>query len=221
MPESVEDLKKLSPDERIRRLKELEEERKKEIEQAEELIKESVREIDEAEEKKKIPIPQARATELSALTTAEEKQVVATHHLLATEAAAITPQSQQQQKSLEEVAEEEARTLPQAEQRQQPQRLQKPEYALGTEQQRSAFGEYLSKSQQTVTGSGMRPDSGQLEKITEVYKERSVTGAEAEDAQQKYFGTHQQVTGGYELRKREEEDKKTQYESQKRRAGPA
>ncbi|MEK6854468.1 MAG: hypothetical protein AABX60_03965, partial [Nanoarchaeota archaeon] len=75
MPESVDELKRLSPQERIKRLKELEEERKKEIEQAEVLIKETVREIADAEEKKRIPIPQARATDLSALGTSEEKQI--------------------------------------------------------------------------------------------------------------------------------------------------
>lgn len=216
---TVDELKKLNPEERIKRLKELEEERKKEIAEAEELIKETAQELADAEEKKKIPIPQARATDLSsALTTAEEKQLVATHHMVTAEAPTQPlqqPQSQQQ-KSLEEVAAEEARAQPQA---QQPQRFQKPEYAIGTEQQRPAFGEYLSKSQQTVTG-GTPPGSSELEKITEIYKDRAVTGAEAGDAQKKYFGTHQQVTGGYELRKREEEDRKERTEY-RRRGGPA
>ena len=49
---TVDELKKLSPDERIKRLKELEEERKKEIEEAEELIKETTQELADAEEKK-------------------------------------------------------------------------------------------------------------------------------------------------------------------------
>lgn len=222
---TVDELKKLSPDERIRQLKELEEERKKEIEEAEELIKETAQELADAEEKKKIPIPQARATDLSsALTTAEEKQLVATHHLVTAEAPqpAQQPQPQQQQRSLEEVATEEANVQPQAQQaQQQMQRLQKPDYAIGTEQQRSAFGEYLSKSQQTVTGTGSPPGSSELEKITEIYKDRAVTGTEAGDAQQKYFGTHQQVTGGYEMRKREEESRKEQSETYRRRGGPA
>ncbi len=231
----LDEVKKLSPQERIKRLKELEEERKKEIEQAEELIKETVREIEDAEEKKKIPIPQARATDFSsALTTAEEKELVATHHFAtaatamataAGTAAQATPQSTQQQKSLEEVAAEEARAQPQAQQAQQhdllqkgQSKFQKPEYAIGTEQQRPAFGEYLSKSQQTVTG-GTPHGSSELEKITEIYKERAVTGAEAGDAQQKYFGTHQQVTGGYEMAKREQEEKKEQSDFYKRKAG--
>ncbi len=213
---TVDELKKLSPEERIKQLKELEEERKKEIAEAEELIKETVRELAQADDKIKMPIPEARATDLSTLNTIEEKQIFTTHHNLPQPALpAASPQSPQQQKTLEEVATEEAGVQPQA---QQPQRFQKPEYAIGTEQQRPAFGEYLSKSQQTVTG-GTPPGSSELEKITEIYKDRAVTGAEAGDAQQKYFGMHQQVTGGYEIRKREEEEKKVQYESQKRRGG--
>lgn len=215
---TVDELKKLSPEERIKRLKELEEERKKEIAEAEELIRETARELADAEEKKRIPIPEARATELSALNTLEEKQLVATHHLLAGETAtAPQPQNPQQQKTLEEVAAEEASAQPQT---QQLQRLQKPEYAIGTEQQRPAFGEYLSKSQQTVTGV-TPPGSSELEKITEIYKDRAVTGAEAGDAQQKYFGTHEQVTGGEHARKREEEDRRERTEYRRRGGGPA
>ena len=221
---TVDELKKLSPEERIKRLKELEEERKKEIEEAEELIKETVRELAEAEEKRRIPIPEARATELSTLNTLEEKQLVATHHLLAAETATThQPQNPQPQKSLEEVAAEEA---PAQQQTQHDllgkgqSKLQRPEYAIGTEQQRPAFGEYLSKSQQTVTATGTPPGSSQLEKITEIYKDRAVTGAEAGDPQQKYFGTHQEVTGGYKIREAEEE-RRAHYETQRKRGGPA
>ena len=215
---AVEDLKKFSPEERIKRLKELEEERKKEIAEAEELIKETSQELADAEEKRRIPIPEARATDLSTLDTLEEKQLVTTHHNLSTEPAATNMASSQPslqpKKTLEEVAADEA---PRQQAQAQMQGLQKPAYAIGTEQQRSAFGEYLSKSRQTVTGFGTAPDTGQLEKITEVYKARA--GAESGDDQQKYFGTHQQVTGGYEIRKREEEDKKMQSDSYRRRGG--
>ncbi len=217
---TVDELKKLSPEERIKQLKELEKERKKEIAEAEELIKETVRELAQADDKIKMPIPEARATDLSTLNTIEEKQIFTTHHNLPQSALpAASPQSPQQQKTLEEVATEEAGVQHDLLGKGQS-KFQKPEYAIGTEQQRPAFGEYLSKSQQTVTG-GTPPGSSELEKITEIYKDRAVTGTEAGDAQQKYFGTHQQVTGGYEIRKREEEEKKIQYESQKRRGGPA
>jgi hypothetical protein len=45
MPIDKDELKKLSPEERLKRLKELEEERKKEIEEAEDLIKRTEAEI--------------------------------------------------------------------------------------------------------------------------------------------------------------------------------
>lgn len=234
----LDEVKKLSPQDRIKRLKELEEERKHEIEEAEELIKETVREIAEAEEKKRIPIPQAKATDLSsALTTAEEKELVATHHFATASTAATatatttttpppaaatattTAAQSSQQKSLEEVAAETTATTT-ATAAQQQQRFQKPEYTIGTEQRRSAVGEYISKSLQTVTGAGGGQGSSQIEdKITEFYKERTVTGTESGEPQQKYFGTHEQVTGSYEMRKREEEDKKEQSDFYKRRGG--
>lgn len=216
--EELEDIKKLDPQERIKRLKELEDARKKEIEEAETLIKETVRELEDAEERKKIPIPEAKATELSALETLEEKQIVATHHFLQTGTAEQHQSQQQQQKSLEEVAAEEA---PKAG-GQQPQ-FQKPEYAIGAEQRRSPFAEYVSGSQRTVTGAGMRADGSPIEeRITEFYKDRAVTGAEAGDVQQKYFGMGEQVTGGEYARKGEEEGRKEQSKFyERRRGGPA
>ncbi len=213
----LQDIKKLSPQERIKRLKELEEARRREIEEAESLIKETVLELEDAEERKKIPIPEAKATELSTLETLEGKQLVATHHFLSMQAPETATAQQPQPKNLEEIASTEA----QQPQQQQPQQFQKPAYAIGTAQQRPAFGEYLSRSQQTVTAAGMPPGSQIEEKITEFYKDKTVTGTEQGDAQQKYFGTHQQVTGGYEIRKREEDEKQKFYESQRRKAGPA
>lgn len=220
--ETVQDLKKLSPDERIKRLKELEEARKREIEEAEELIKETVQELEEAEEKKKIPIPEARATDLSTVQTVEGKQLVSTHHFIQAPegqpSAEPTQPQKAQGKSLEEMAGEEN-----VRQQQAPQNhvAQRPAYSIGAEQQKSAFGEYLSNSQQTVTGGNPAPGSG-LEKITEIYKDRAVTGSQDENVQEKYFGTHQQVTGGYESRKREQDDRQQQSDFyRKKTGGPA
>lgn len=214
--EALKEIKKLSPEERIRRLKELEDARKREIEEAEELIKETTEEL--AEEKRKIPIPEARATDMSTLDTVEGKQLVATHHFLASEEKQEAQVAPQQKKSLEEVAGEEAAGLPSAQQPQIP-GFQKPAYAIGSEQQRSALGEYLSKSQQAVTGAASSIDDSPIEeKITEFYKSRAVTGSESGDPQGKYFGTHQQVTASYEMRKQEG---KKQEEFYSRRAGPA
>ena len=65
----LNDVKKLSPQERIKRLKEIAEKDKKEIEDAQKLIKESETEIEvEEKEKEQIPIPQLKATDISELT---------------------------------------------------------------------------------------------------------------------------------------------------------
>jgi len=77
MPE--EDLKKLPPEERIKRLKELEQKKKKEIEDAQKLIKESESELSEkVKTKQKIPIPEVAAEDLKNLSDAE-KDIVKQH----------------------------------------------------------------------------------------------------------------------------------------------
>ena len=221
MAANVDELKKLSPQERMSRLKELEEERKKEIEEAEKLIRETTRELAEAEDRQKMPIPEARATDLSTLDTIEEKQIVTTHHFLAsgTEAQQSTTAASQpqKQKNLEDVAEEENVRVQQTAQN-QPQQFKKPEYAIGTAKHGSAMADYLSASQQTVTGGGTTVPGGSPieDKITDFYKDKAVTGAETSD--QKYFGTQTQVSGSYEMHKAEGE-RKSMYE--KRKAGPA
>jgi len=75
----VKDLKKLPPEERIRKLKELAENDKKEIEEAQKLIRDS--EIEEEEKKKllrKIPIPQMKAVDIESLFSETEKQAFET-----------------------------------------------------------------------------------------------------------------------------------------------
>jgi len=72
----LKDIKKLSPEERIERLREIAKKDKKEIEDAQELIKESEVEIEEdRKEKEQIPIPQLRAANISELTGQQEKQM--------------------------------------------------------------------------------------------------------------------------------------------------
>ncbi len=60
---ALDDLKKLNPEERIKRLKKLEEERKKEIEEAKRMIKSSQEEI-EVELIRKIKMPEQEAIEV-------------------------------------------------------------------------------------------------------------------------------------------------------------
>jgi len=75
----IDEIKKLSPEARIKRLRKLEEEKRKEIEEAEKLMKESVGELEREERiKKELPIPQMKAVDVGELFTQEEKQIFAT-----------------------------------------------------------------------------------------------------------------------------------------------
>lgn len=79
MAKDIDEIKKLSPEERIKRLKKLEEEKRKEIEEAEKLIEQSTVELEREEKiKKEIPIPQVKAVDIGGLFTQEEKQIFAT-----------------------------------------------------------------------------------------------------------------------------------------------
>ena len=75
---AIDEIKKLPPNERIKKLKEIEEQHKKEIEQAEELIRESRREITETARRIDIPDDAVTADSVDALLTVEEKQLFET-----------------------------------------------------------------------------------------------------------------------------------------------
>lgn len=71
-----DDIKNLPPEERLAKLKELEEKRKKELEETEKLIKQSMDELSAKEEtKKQIPIEQVTALDIESLQTDEEKEM--------------------------------------------------------------------------------------------------------------------------------------------------
>jgi len=72
----LEELKKLPPEERIEKLRELAEKNRKEIEEAQKLIKESKQELEKKEKEKiDIPIPQIKAFDIESLFTEEEKEI--------------------------------------------------------------------------------------------------------------------------------------------------
>ena len=74
-----EDFKNLPPEERIKKLKELEKKKKKEIEEGEKLIKESETEIsDKIKWVEKVPIPQIASEDVKQLSV-EEKEIFKTH----------------------------------------------------------------------------------------------------------------------------------------------
>jgi hypothetical protein len=71
----IDDLKKLSPKERLSKLKELEKKNKDEIELARKLMSESEREIQIEEEMKEIPIPEIKAVDIDELFSPDAKQI--------------------------------------------------------------------------------------------------------------------------------------------------
>ena len=74
LEDEIEKLKKLNPAERIKRLRVLEEQKKKEIEDAETLMKEAVvEETERAEEDRQIPVPHMKAESPDMLETIEAK----------------------------------------------------------------------------------------------------------------------------------------------------
>jgi len=74
----IEKLRRLSPKERIEKLKEIQEKDKKEIEKAQELITESEDQAAQEEEIKKIPVPQLKSIDIGALFSSEEKELFKT-----------------------------------------------------------------------------------------------------------------------------------------------
>jgi hypothetical protein len=77
--EEIDELKNLTVEDRIRKLKELEQKKKEEIQKAQDMLKKSEEELEHKEnERKQIPIPQLRAVDVSQLFTEEEKQIFGT-----------------------------------------------------------------------------------------------------------------------------------------------
>ena len=75
----LDELKNLSPEERIKRLKELQEQDKKEIEEAQKLIKESEeQQKQETKLKQQIPVPQLKSVNIESLFSPEEKELFKT-----------------------------------------------------------------------------------------------------------------------------------------------
>ena len=148
---SIEEIKHLSPRERIERLKKLEEERKKEIEEAETLMSESVRELGEQQEKKNLPIEQMRATDFGAIPMREEREMMATKQFkkIPERAGAGTTEAG----TLEEITEEES----------------------GTE-----TAEKGRKATVATYGSNIEKAKDEQNPMRAAYKGRSVTSAEEE-----------------------------------------
>lgn len=192
MAEEIEkelnELKKLSPRERLGKLKEIEDKRKKEIEEAERLIRQTENELAaEQDKKQKLPIPQIAALDISLLTTVDEKAIFKTRRYIEEHPELfqnLSPASQ----SLEQMAEEEAAK---AAINIQPSMIYGA--AMEKAKQQTFYG-----SPQTVTGFEKGEDNvkGFYDSIkgfydrnskaeSDFYRQRTATGAEEEAVQKK------------------------------------
>ncbi len=187
----IEDARKLEPEERVRRLKELEEERRREIEEAEALIRDSVREINEAEEKRHAPIRQVTADDISQLITVEEKRIFKTARFADAANGHREEETKEQHEmhNLEGVAEEEARNKAQL--------THAPIYGKALEEARKGV-DYSARM--TATGERLEQKEG----IHQIYSSRSVTGEAAAEPQNSYAkGAVEERTSGMYARKKE------------------
>ena len=108
MPEDIENLKKISPEERLKKLKEYSEKREKEIKEAHELIKKSEDEIDRKKKfEEKIPIPQLITDEGETLATGEEREMFKVHRFKGERKGERKTKSQVQEETLESTVEQE------------------------------------------------------------------------------------------------------------------
>lgn len=190
--DELRELKNLRPEERLKKLKELEEKRKSEIEDAEKLIKDTEGELSAQEEKKqKLPIPQIAAHSLFALQTTDEKLIFKMRRYIDENAQEAFPNLvPQPQRSLEEMAEEESKNLSVQIQPNMiygaaiDQARQQPAYHTTTvtgfeKEEPKAKGFYES-----AKGFYEKPLSDQ----SDFYKQHTTTGAEEEAAQKRKKG---------------------------------
>ena len=106
----IKELKKLSPEERIKKLKELQEKDKKEIAEAQRMISQSEEQLAREDELKDVPIPQLKAVSIDELFSPEEKELFKAKRFVS-EIPSEEEAKAQQQKPLEDVAHEEAPEL--------------------------------------------------------------------------------------------------------------
>lgn len=102
---ALDNIKNLPPGERIKRLKEIEEEKKREIKEAEALIKDSLLEIDERAEERLAPTSIRETSDITQLVSAEERQIFR-NVTGASEAQQNESRPPPRPQSLEEVAQE-------------------------------------------------------------------------------------------------------------------
>ncbi len=105
----IKELKKLSPKERLEKLKELQKKDREEIEKAQELLQETEEEISKQKELEKIPIPQLKAVDIGALFSPEEKELFKAKRFITEPRRAEKPEEvrpREEKAELERIAEE-------------------------------------------------------------------------------------------------------------------
>jgi hypothetical protein len=196
----IEEIKKLDPEERIKRLKKIEQGRKKEIEEAEALIRDSMREIGDVTEKKHAPIKQVTAMDVSQLVTAEEKRMFKTARFSSDTLTSSDSKDSAPDETLEEVAEEEA-------QGREHQKGGGPIYGGANEGKVLYKGDMKTTGASTDEGPKLYKNPGEEHGTGEVYNSKSVTGA-SKGPGEFYNKNEGDISGTYERGKAENEKKK-------------
>jgi len=151
--DTLKELKKLSPKERVEKLKELQKKDKEEIEKAQKLLQETEDEIGRQKELEKIPIPQLKSVDIGALFSPEEKELFKAKRFMSGSGKEKEKELQEIQKpeekaELERIAEEAPRL---------------------TQEEAAAQGQYLDKLSQN-------PVENIYNKIKSIYQEVKSSG---------------------------------------------
>jgi hypothetical protein len=118
MAEGINELKKLSPKERIKKLKELQEKDKKEIEEAQSLLSRAEEEAVIEDELREIPVPQLKAVDIEGLFSPEEKELFKAKRFISGKKKETEEEKRERKKELEMIAESAPRLTPEQEEQQ-------------------------------------------------------------------------------------------------------
>lgn len=117
----IDSLKKLSPKDRIKKLKELQQKNKEEIEQAQKMLLQAEDEASVEDQLREIPIPQLKAVDIGELFSPEEQELFKAKRFVSSKAKKGQEEGQEEKKAkkgLESIAET-APQMPREEERQQ------------------------------------------------------------------------------------------------------
>jgi hypothetical protein len=107
----LDELKKLSPKDKLVKLKEIEKKNKEEIELARKMMDESEREVEIEEEFKRVPIPEAKAVDIDQLFSAEVKEIFKAKRFVEDKKRVEEEPEKPKERGLEETVREEARQV--------------------------------------------------------------------------------------------------------------